>query len=406
MKLEEGEIMAYSQLKVNKDGKLFYEIFVSRGRNQPKLTQRWYVPEGWSKKSIERELAKVTAEFERQCREGEIISRAEKRELEALKEAEAAKILTVKQYGEKVFMPDLCVRCSENTRSNYQGNLDYWIYPRLGARKMPEVTAADINALLLSIQAQGKSQSTCLKVYTILQGLFKSAYMQDMIEKNPMDKVKRPKARKDEIKSSEADSYTADELRHILSCLEKEPLKWQAFVRLISDTGMRRGECCGLEWKNVDFQNNVVTISKNICYTVDKGVYVDTPKNGKIRTVDVDPAIMKLLRQLRNEQAEHHLSPYVFNQDDSADVMHPQSPTHFFRSFGERYGIDHFHPHKLRHTFASVAITYGADIASVSEKLGHSDKAVTLRMYTHADAESMKRASNIFRAAINGDNPY
>lgn len=58
------------------------------------------------------------------------------------------------------------------------------------------------------------------------------------------------------------------------------------------------------------------------------------------------------------------------------------------------------HPHKLLHTFASFAITNGADAASVSEKLGHSDKAVTLRMYTHADQESMKRASQIFRDAL------
>lgn len=70
------------------------------------------------------------------------------------------------------------------------------------------------------------------------------------------------------------------------------------------------------------------------------------------------------------------------------------------KKFGERYGINDLHPHKLRHSFASVAITSGADIASVSEKLGHSDKAVTLRMYTHADAECMKRASNIFRDAL------
>ena len=40
-----------------------------------------------------------------------------------------------------------------------------------------------------------------------------------------------------------------------------------------------------------------------------------------------------------------------------------------------------YSPHKLRHTFASVAITNGADVANVSEALGHSDKAVTLRMY-------------------------
>ena len=105
-----------------------------------------------------------------------------------------------------------------------------------------------------------------------------------MIEKNPMDKVDRPKARKDKPVSLEAESYTAEELGYILSCLESEPLKWQAFVRLIADTGMRRGECCGLEWKNVDFQRNEVTICKNLCYTPQKGVYEDTPKNGKSRT--------------------------------------------------------------------------------------------------------------------------
>ena len=80
--------------------------------------------------------------------------------------------------------------------------------------------------------------------------------------------------------------------------------------------------------------------------------------------------------------------------------MHPQSPTRYLSQFAKRCGINDLHPHKLRHSFASVAITNGADIASVSEKLGHTDKAVTLRMYTHADQESIKRASQIFRDAV------
>lgn len=62
--------------------------------------------------------------------------------------------------------------------------------------------------------------------------------------------------------------------------------------------------------------------------------------------------------------------------------------------------IEHLHPHKLRHSFASIAIVNGADIASVSEKLGHADKSTTLRLYTHADQNSIKQASNIFREAI------
>ena len=52
------------------------------------------------------------------------------------------------------------------------------------------------------------------------------------------------------------------------------------------------------------------------------------------------------------------------------------------------------------HSFASVAINNGADVASVSEKLGHADKSTTLRMYTHADEESVKRAGDIFRQAL------
>ena len=94
------------------------------------------------------------------------------------------------------------------------------------------------------------------------------------------------------------------------------------------------------------------------------------------------------------------MSKWVFTQDGSPEVMHPQSPTHYLKMFAKRYDIEGLHPHKLRHSFASVAITSGADIASVSEKLGHTDKAVTLRMYTHADQESIKRASQIFRNAV------
>lgn len=73
------------------------------------------------------------------------------------------------------------------------------------------------------------------------------------------------------------------------------------------------------------------------------------------------------------------------------------------KKFSARYHVPDLHPHKLRHTFISIAITSGADIASVSEKLGRSDKAVTLRMYTHADQESMTRASQIFRNALKND---
>ena len=398
--------MAYGILKETKDGRRFYEIRQSRGRGKTYLTKRWYIPDGWSQKAIERELNRQCAEFERQVQSGEVITRAEKEERAAFEAAEAAKIRTLQQYSEKVFMPSLSVRCAEHTRDGFQRGLDMYILPVLGSVKMPEVTSAQITALLTKVQSEpnkfGRTlkYGSIIKLYTILNMLFKMAYMDETIPRNPMDKVQRPKATKAEGKDKEIPAYTGEELKHILECLEQEPLKWRLFIRLLIDTGCRRGEALGLKWKNVDFKENTITIENNLCYSPAKGIYLDTPKNGKTRTIYVDPAIMKLMKEYRTEQKVTFVEGYVFTQDDSAEPMHPDSPTRYFQRFGKRHGITDFHPHKLRHSFASVAITNGADIASVSEKLGHATKSITMDMYVHSDAESQKRASEIFREAL------
>ena len=393
--------MASARKLHTKDGRPFYEIFVSRGRGRSPLTTRWYPPEGWSQRTIDRELEKVKSDFERRVKAGEVVSREEEREQARQRAQEAAQIKTLEEYGRRVFMPAMAIRCAENTRESYESNLRIWIYPALGSFKMPEITAAQISALLLSMQAQGKAHGTVVKIYTVLQALFKMAYLSDIIDRNPMDKVERPRPRKGEVKEAAAEAYTAAELRYILSCLEGEPLKWRAMVRLLADSGMRRGECCGLQWKDIDFKACTITICGNLCYTKAAGVYMDSPKNGRTRTVSVDPQVIGLLRQLRQEQAQHAISRFVFTKDDSSEPMHPQSPTRYLAKFAKRYDIADLHPHKLRHSFASIAITNGADIASISEVLGHVDKSTTLRMYTHADAESMKRASQVFRDAVN-----
>lgn len=392
--------MASTRKLTTKDGQVFYEIRVSRGRDKSYLTTRWYPPEGWSQKAIDRAMAKEMADFERRCHEGKVTSRAEKKESDLQQKREVAKVQTLQKYGEEVFMPTKAVTMSENGRCAYQGSLNHWIYPALGDLKMPDITPANISALLLSMQSQGKAHATCVKVYTILHSLFKMAYMSDVVTTNPMDKVERPRPRKNELKEKDVEAYTTEEVQRIFVALENEPLKWRVLLRLLIDTGIRRGECCGLQWQNIDFKANTITIAGNLCYTPQKGIYLDTPKSGKVRTIDVDPEIIALLRELRLEQTSQAISTYVFTQQNSPEPIHPQSPARYMQKFSKRCGVSGLHPHKLRHTFASIAITNGADVASVSEKLGHSDKAVTLRMYTHADQESMKRASQIFRDAL------
>lgn len=397
--------MASTKLQETKDGRRFFQICVSRGYGKAPYKKRWYWPEGWSKRTAERELAKVTAEFERACAAGEVSNRAEAKQKAAEAAAEAAKLKTVRQYADGVFMPTKAATFSETSRSSYQLNLNQHILPVLGDVLLVDVTPAMIQKLLLDFQRAGYARASCVKLYNILNGLFEMAFMDDSIPISPMLKVKLPAPRKDEAQETESEkALTVKELNTVLSCVKQEPLKWQTYINLAADSGGRRGELCGLQWQDVDWRSGTVTFRRNLQYTPQKGVYVAAPKNGKARSVDIGPEALDLLRRLREEQAETCISQWVFTQNGTAVPMQPQSPTRYFKKFGERYGISDFHPHKLRHTSASIAITNGADVVSVSERLGHSDTAVTLRMYAHANAESIRRAGQTVRDALKMEN--
>ena len=397
--------MASVKLNETKDGRRFFQICVSRGYGKAPYKTRWYWPDGWSKRTAEREAAKQAAAFELACKNGEVLNRAQEREKAAQEAAEAAKLKTVQQYADGVFMPTKEASFSENTRSSYRMFLDKHILPILGSALLTEVTPAMITKLLIDFQKAGYAHATAIKLYNILNGVFEMAFLDDSIPMNPMLKVKRPAPRKGEQPREENDkALTAKELAQVLSCVEREPLKWRAYINLAADSGARRGELCGLWWSDIDWKSGTATIRRNLQYTATAGIYETSPKNGKSRIVDIGPEALSLLRQFRTEQAAICFSKYVFTQDGTAEPMHPQSPTRYFKKFGERYGIKDFHPHKLRHSSASIAITSGADIVSVSERLGHSDTAVTLRMYAHANEESIRRAGQIVRDALKAQN--
>lgn len=393
--------MASTKLMETKDGKRFYQISVSRGYGKSPYKKRWYWPDGWSKRTAEREVAKVAAEFERACAAGEVENREQRKEREAVEAAERAKLKTVRQYADGVFMPTKETTFSENARSSYRMFLDRHILPVLGDTLLIDITPAMVTKLLIDFQKAGYAHATAVKLYNILNGIFEMAFLDDSIPMNPMLKVKRPTAGKDERMKEETDkALTVKELNYVLSCVAKEPLKWQVYINLAADIGARRGELCGLWWTDIDFKVGTVTIRRNLQYTASAGVYETSPKNGKVRVVDVGEDVLVLLRQLRDEQAASCISKWVFTQDRTAEPMFPQTPTRYFKKFGEKYGVKDFHPHKLRHTSASVTLTNGGDVVSVSERLGHSDTAVTLRMYAHANMESVRKAGQTFRDAL------
>ncbi len=386
--------------KKNKAGALVFEFRVSRGRNKSRLTRNWTAPDGWSHKAARREAEKQAHQFEQDVAAGLVLDKKEKAALAAAEAAERERILTFKDFSEQIFMPTKMITMAETSRSNYQGYLNNWIYPAIGKYKLPDITPTQIQKFLLSMQRESLSHSTLLKVYTILQGVFKMAFLQDAIPINPMEKVPRPKKGKAaESQSAETPSLTVAQLKQVYQALEQEPLRQQVLIHVLADTGIRRGEACGLQWTDIDFTEGVIKIERALQYTPHKGVYLDSTKSGKKRVVFVGPRTLALLKKLRIQQSQDCVSQWVFSQQGLPDPMHPQFPTAWIRKFGNKIGID-LHTHLLRHTFASLAITAGADIVSVSQVLGHADVSTTLRVYSHASPESAKAAAATFRAAI------
>lgn len=423
--------MASTRLLKTKDGRSYYEIRChKRGRGEK--TFRWFVPDGWSSKAIEKELGNQIRDFESSFLSGDILTRTEEKVERAAEEAkraaeelERAKLKTFRQYAEGVFLPAKALEISENTKASYRSTLELHAFPVLGDILLVEITPAMLTKLFLS-HMENHAHGSTIKVYNVINGVFEMAFLDDSVSINPMLKVKRPRMPKDEKGRNEADlALDEKELLHVFSCVAKEPLKWQAFIELAADTGCRRGELCALEWKDIDLENNLITIKSNLQYTPGKGVYFTSPKSGKTRTVDIGEDTVALLKRWKKEQQNICVCKYVFNPERSNQYKHmnpedkktnkkkepkplpienmpmsPQSPTRYFHEFGERYGIPGFHPHLLRHTSASVAIMNGADIPSVSMRLGHADPAITMKMYTHGNEEGMRRAGQIFRDAL------
>ena len=150
-------------------------------------------------------------------------------------------------------------------------------------------------------------------------------------------------------------------------------------MNVLITCGLRRGECIGLQWRDIDPDKLTLSISRNV--TMDKNspdkIRVGATKTGESRTVPLSPRVYGLLMQLKQEQEDKlhlKLMPicYIFcRQTDPQKPIYPTEPTRFMRKFIGRHNLPDVSPHDLRHTAATLALESGADLKQVQELLGH-----------------------------------
>ena len=229
----------------------------------------------------------------------------------------------------------------------------------------------------------------------------------ELIQTNPAnaDRLTMPKPITPQV-----EIFTRTEAQEMLLCLDSEPLQYKVLVYLALMSGAREGELVALKFSDVDFINNKITIERAAYKLKGEPVTTKPPKDNDIRTVKVDEYTIDLIRQLRAEKEQERLrlgtawlnSDWIFTTWNGS-IMHPATPSHWFREFLKRHGLKHRKFHALRHTSATLLLLGGTNIKQVSGRLGHADLRVT-NQYLHCIAEADEAAANTLRDMLIAQN--
>ena len=275
---------------------------------------------------------------------------------------------------------------------------------------LQEISPIDIQKYLTYLRTTYKSKlgkplsaKTLRHQYGTLNLIFGYAEKNEMISKNPMRKVDSPKREKKPV-----DALTQEQATRFFSLLSDCPLDFRCILHLLITTGIRRGECMGLKWKDIDEKVSTVKIERNVSYTPESGIIVSTPKTAKsIRTIPLMPSTLLLLQQLKKQMKAKHPNTILkeaFLFPNDKDLFAPRDPnaiTRRVKRFMRNNDFPDLSPHDLRHSCATLLLAQGADIKSVQEILGHADASTTLNFYVKSDLQQMRSATDKYAAAFN-----
>ena len=177
-------------------------------------------------------------------------------------------------------------------------------------------------------------------------------------------------------------------------------------------TGMRRGETVGLRWEDVDLDGECLFVIQQIT-DVNGRSMVSTPKTKRgQRLVPIDAETVAMLRRQRETQNLERVawgpawneSGLIFTREDGRPLR-PEYATRHFQALALKAGLPVIRLHDLRHTNASLALSAGVDLKVVSERLGHSQLAITADLYTHVNRGLGKAAAEQIASALRPASP-
>ena len=337
-----------------------------------------------SKKEAQSALRKAITEFEE---DGFLLTNQDSYTLETL----------VTRWYEDVASLNL----SYHTLRTYKGIIKNHICNEIGHLKLTSITPVIMQKFLVD-KSKTCGNVTLLHIKSILKSSFQFGVKQQLIKQNPINLVegvgKRKKRKKEKFLSKE-------EIDDLLLDIKDTDYYLPSLIAI--NTGMRRGEILGLTWKDVDLDNHIINVNKQLLTTEDGLVFSKLKTSYSNRRFFITESFVENLKEIRQAQldrkafyGEHYYQEYDFvccKKD--GHPLNPDGMTNFFTRKSKEMGIP-FSFHDLRHAHASLLLEADVNVKVIQERLGHSQISTTLDVYSHItnklERDSIEKFEKVF----------
>jgi integrase len=270
-----------------------------------------------------------------------------------------------------------------STRAVYELYLDRQIEPKWGSVRLGQIRAVEVESWLRSLKYAPASKS---KIRNIMSALFAHAKRYGMVQSNPIEAVRCSAKR-----LREPDVLTPVEFKRLLDEL---PLRERVMVMVAGTTGLRRSELIALTWRDVDFNNLQIAISKSCVH----GQIGETKTTASAKPVPLHPDVAKVLRDWWQVTDYKEGSDFLFPSirgNGQVPVWPDTLLQKVIRPAVERAEIrgKTIGWHTFRHSLGTNLRSLGVDIKVAQELLRHANAKITLDLYTQA-VSSQKREAN------------
>lgn len=281
----------------------------------------------------------------------------------------------------------------DTTYFNIHRSFEHYILPTFGNMYVNKITIKDCQN---AIDTWSGKIASYKPLFERARKVLDEAVRYEYIESNPMRKVVLPAttAKINEVisKRKEKNFYSLKEVEKLLDAARSESLQQFAYFRTMAYSGMRRGESICLQWSDINFETNYISVTKTLVYSSENHRYETHPtKNSLNRSLIMDSETMEILKAWKSVQKHFKIqNNYVFT-NDSGQHWSPRGINDWQKKLNETIKLGRIVTmHGLRHTHATLLYDMNPTITpkDVQKRLGHRNVDVTMNIYEHATEKS------------------